>query len=132
MNDKPSLDPVEVSRLIAGYVMSPRLAAVVGPYSFIILVALAGAALSLTNRKTTGRYASAIYLMANTVVALFLTVPLATWVATYNDSWEAQTFFLPLAFGLAYMGDRWKTLFNAFMEGAKGWIKNWANQGAKP
>ncbi len=131
MNDKPSLDPVEVSRLLAGYLMNPRLAAVVGPYSLIILVALAGAALSLANRKYTGRYSSAAYILGNTVVGLIGAVPLSTLTATYNDSWEAQTFFLPLAFGLAYMGDRWKGLFNAVAEAAKLWVRNWASKGAE-
>lgn len=129
--ERTSLDPVEVSRLLAGYLMNPRLAAVVGPYSLIILLALAGAALSLTNRKSTARLGTAVYLAVNTIVSLAFTVPLATLTATYNDSWEAQTFFLPLAFGLAYMGDRWKDLFNAALEGAKAWIRNWANKGVE-
>lgn len=111
--------------------MNPRLAAVVGPYSLIILLALAGAAASLVNRKPTGRYGSAVYLAVNTVIGLAFAVPLSTLTATYNDSWEAQTFFLPLAFGLAYMGDRWKDLFNALLEGAKAWIRNWASKGAE-
>ena len=125
------MDPVEVSRLVAGYLMDPRLAAVVGPYSLIILLALSGAALSLTNRKSTGRWGTARYLSINTVVGLAFTVPLSNLTATYNDSWEAQTFFLPLAFGLAYMGDRWKDLFNAALDGVKAWIRNWANKGAE-
>ncbi len=34
-----------------------------------------------------------------------LTVPIASLVASYKDTWEAQWFFMPLAVALAYTAD---------------------------
>lgn len=129
MGDKPSLDPIEVARLLAGAFLSQRLAAVVGPYAVIILAAMGGAAFALANRPPTGRSSSFFFFTWTTVMAVLLTVPVATLVANYKDDWEAQWFFIPMAAILAYTADRWKELVGAGVDAIKLLIRNWASKG---
>lgn len=132
MDEKPSLDPIEVARVAAGALMSAKLAAVVGPYSLILLAAIAGAAIRLANRPSTGRSASFFFFLGATFASLVLTVPIASLVASYKDTWEAQWFFMPLAVALAYTADRWKDIANVLVDAMKTFIRNWANKGSKP
>lgn len=126
MDNKPSLDPIEVARLLAGIFLSQNLAAVIGPYAVIILAAMGGAAFGLANAAPTGRYGSFFFFTWATVLSVLFTVPLATWVATYNDRWDAQWFFIPLAALLSYTADRWKDLVAAGVDTLKLVIRNWA------
>lgn len=129
MDDKPSLDPIEVGRLLAGLFLSQKLAVVVGPYAVILLAAMAGAGYALSNSRLTGRSSYFFFFFWRMLVSILFTVPVATLVAQYNDKWEAQWFFIPVAAALAYYADRLKELLGTLFEGAKGWVRGWANKG---
>lgn len=126
MEPKGSLDPIDVARVLAGIFLSQQVAAIVGPYSIIILAAMAGAAGGLANRAPTGRYGSFGFFFGATLAAVLLTVPAASLVATLNDKWEAQAFFVPAAAVLAYTVDRWKEFIGIGVDAVKRVIRNWA------
>lgn len=130
MEPKGSLDPIDVARVLAGIFLSQQVAGIVGPYSIIILAAMAGAAAALANRKPTGRYGSFAYFFGATLASVLLTVPAASLVATLNDKWEAQVFFVPVAALLSYTVDRWKELVGSGVDAVKRLIRNWATKGA--
>lgn len=132
MEPKVSLDPVEVAKVLAGIMLSPKLAAVIGPYSLILLVAMAGAASALANRPPTSRRGSFIFFAWTTVLSLCFTVPAATLVATYNENWDAQWFFVPMAFSLSYIGDKWKDIFAEGVSMLRAVLRQWANRGSPP
>lgn len=129
MDDKPSLDPIEVGRLLAGLFLSQKLAAVVGPYAVIFLAAMAGAGYALANTKLEGRASFFFFFLWRVLGALLATVPVATFVSLYNDKWEAQWFFIPVAAALAYYADRLRELAGTFFDGLKSWVRGWANKG---
>lgn len=130
--DDQNLDPVEVARVIAGLLLSQKLAVVVGPYAVIFLAAMAGAATALANREQTPRFNSFWFFGWTTLIAVLLTVPAANLVARYNDSWQAQWFFIPTAFVLSYAGDKWKSIFAFLLDQAKVLVSNWVNSKGEP
>lgn len=130
MDRGPSLDPIEVARLLVGLFLSQQVAAVVGPYAIIILAAMGGAAFRLADAPATGRYGAFFFFFWRTIAAVLLTVPVANMIAARDATWEAQWFFVPAAAGLAYTADRLKGLAVAAVEGAKSLIRGWV--GHKP
>lgn len=133
MNETPpSLDPVEVGRLLAGLFLSQKLAAVVGPYAVIFLASMAGAGYALANTKLDSRASFFFFFFWRALAALLFTVPLATVVSLYSDKWEAQWFFIPVAAAVAYYADRAKEIAAMFFDGVKSWVRGWANKSNTP
>lgn len=126
--DDQNLDPIVVAKLIAGVILSQKLASVVGPYAVIFLAAMAGAATALANRELTSRFNSFWFFGWSTLISVLLTVPTANLMARYNDSWQAQWFFIPAAFILGYAGDKWKPIGAFMLEQAKVLVSNWVSK----
>lgn len=122
----PNLDPINVVQYLASLAIDPNIAAIVGPYSVIILASIGGVAASLANDKTLTKRSQAFWFLLRGIFAsLLLTVPVATFVATYSEAWQAQWFFIPAAIVLSYASGKWKQILDFGLGLAKKWITNW-------
>lgn len=131
MDNKPSLDPVEVARLLVGLFLSHQVAAVVGPYAVIILAAMGGAAFKIANRAPATWFRTTVFFFAATVIGTLAAVPFALFVSSWNEKLEAQWLFVPAAAWLAYVTDRMPEVANGAFDAVKSVIRNWANKDRK-
>jgi hypothetical protein len=90
----PALDPVSVFVGIAAWLFSPAVAAVLGPYTVILIGATLGAFWSLGDRKKSGRASGLGYFVGVNAAAVLFTVgctkvvkALVPGLATTEDSW---------------------------------------------
>lgn len=122
MISKNPLDPLSVAQLIAGVVLSPTLASIVGPYSLIFIAAIGGAAASLGDDKTiTSRQAAFMFFLRGIVVAMLWTVPAATLVSNYMH-WDTDWILLLVAATLSYSSGKWRQIISFFIGLGKAWI----------
>ena len=139
MDDKPNLDPVAVASFIAGSLVNPKLAAILGPYSIIFLASVLGAAARLGNRapsKDGERMMNPfLFFFLAILVSLIATVPVANLLSSTNDKIEAQWLFAPASGMLAFLADRipelFKVAYSAFKGVLKDTITKWVSKDTK-
>lgn len=86
-----------------------------GEYATIIFSALIGSLWALSRLKTPTRLQGAVLVLKLTTTA----VVLAGWMAWALDAkwgWPAQRFLGPLAFFVAFFGDRWVQVMDALLD----------------
>lgn len=124
-----NLDFSELLKLMIGLAVSQQLAGVLAPYALIFIASLLGAGTALGNTAAAvTRWVAVKFFFRATVTSLLFTVPIATLVANYSTSWEAQWFFAPVAAVLAYVTDKWGKIATFVADVASGMIRNWANR----
>lgn len=102
------IDPVSVAILIAGILVSPQLAEVIGPYAIIAIAASTGAAWSLGRHESTTRLAAAGYMVKINLTALLLTVGIAEFVGWMWPSFQGHKWILaPIALMVGAIGNDW-------------------------
>lgn len=102
------LDPVSVAVAIAGIVVSPQLAAMMGPYAVILLAATTGAAWSLGDRQPGSRLSAVWYFLKINATAVLLVVGMATLVTQAWPSFEGVNWMLaPISLLVGGVGDNW-------------------------
>lgn len=84
-SSSPSLDIVTVSIAIASWALGAELAAIVGPYTVIVLSALGGAAWSAGRRTQHTRFGAVLHILLSVGLALIATVPIAELIARWTD-----------------------------------------------
>jgi len=77
----PPLDIVTVAIAVASLIFGPDVAALVGPYSVIVLAAIGGAAWSASSTPEATRRATLLHMLLMVGLALLGTVPLAEVLA---------------------------------------------------
>lgn len=104
-----SLDPLVIATTLAAIIFSPAIAAVVGPYSVIIICSILGAAIGLGRRQqaTTRLRAFGFYLKMS-AVAMLLTAPLAAVASTYLGIPESRWLLSPVALMIGVVGSNWR------------------------
>lgn len=131
MIGKNPLDPLSVAQLIAGVVLSPALASIVGPYSMIFIAAIGGAAASLADDKSiTTRKSAFLFFLRGISVAMLWTVPAATWLASYMH-WDTDWILLIVAAILSYAAGKWRQIIRFFIGLGKAWILSWVKRDGK-
>lgn len=80
-----SLDIVTVSIAVASWLVGAEVAAIIGPYTVILLSALGGAAWSAGRRVQGTRLGAAVHIVLSVGLALIATVPLAELIARWTD-----------------------------------------------
>jgi hypothetical protein len=124
-----NLDFSELLRLMIGLAVSQQLAGVLAPYALIFIASLLGAGTALGNTPMpVARLVALKFFLRATITSLLFTVPIATLVAKYSPSWEAQWFFAPVAAVLAFVTDKWGKIAAFVADVASGMIRNWANR----
>lgn len=79
----PSLDIITVSIVVTSWVVSAEAAAIVGPYTVILLSALGGAAWSAGRKERHSRLATVVHILLSVGLALIATVPLSELIARW-------------------------------------------------
>lgn len=102
------LDPVSVSVAIAGVLVGPGLADLVGPYAVIILAATTGAGWSLSKRESVPRWTAVLFFLRLNALAVLITVGLATlatkvWPTMGDVNWMLA----PISLLVGGIGDDW-------------------------
>ena len=109
----PDLSPVSVFiMIVTGFFgASAANAAVIGPYLVIAIGAVGGAAVMIIQReKGDGNLRAFVYFWASALLAIFLTVPAAVFVANVYGHVREQWLFFPTAFLFGFLGDKWTTV----------------------
>lgn len=81
----PSLDIVTVAIAVSSWVVGDQVAAIVGPYSVILLSALGGAAWSASTRPRSTRWQTIVHIILSVGLAVIATVPLAELLSRWWD-----------------------------------------------
>lgn len=109
----PQLDIVTLAIALVTLLTGPELAALIGPYSVILLAAIGGAAWSATNMPEGTRMGTVKHMASMVGLALILTVPMAEALARVAGI-EARWMLGPVAAVIAARPD-WVI----------GWIRAW-------
>lgn len=109
----PQLDIVTLAIAVVTLLTGPELAALVGPYTVILLASLGGAAWSATKIEQRPRMATVKHMALMMGLALLLTVPFAEAFARLSGI-DARWAFGPIA-----------AIIAARPEWAIGWVERW-------
>ncbi len=126
--DHTPLDFVALVIAIAGMLFSQEIARVVGPYAAIMVLACAGAALSLSISDEEFSTTKAVgYVTLRVLLALVLTISLAELLESVA-SWAKPKYTIsPLAFAIGYIRD-YRATMNWFAEVIRGLVsRKWLN-----
>ena len=117
-------DFLEFVLAIIAWIASREVAATVGPYAAIIVLACAGAALSLSGTQGQLKYTNALlYIGIRAMVAIVLTVTLAELLQKVVP-WASPRYTLtPIAFAIGWIKD-----YNSVRAWLGGLIDRWANK----
>lgn len=113
---------------VLAMIASKEVAALVGPYAAIMVLACSGAALglSLSSEEFTARKAI-FYVTLRVLLAVVLTIALAQALESVASWAKPKYTVAPLAFVIGYIRD-YRAVFNWFAEVVKGLVgKKWLN-----
>lgn len=82
---QPQLDIVTVAIAVLSWIVGAEAAAIVGPYTVIVLSALGGAAWSAGRRTQSSSIAALTHIILSVGLALIATVPIAELIARWTD-----------------------------------------------
>lgn len=102
----PPIDLVSLLVLVASLLFGDTLGHALGPYAVIVLGALLGAAWSASRLDPRGGVSTLRHIAMMVVLALIVTVPLASWGADYFQI-ERRWLFGPVAVVIAGVGPDW-------------------------
>ena len=100
------LDLVSLLIAILAFIVSKEIATAVGPYAAIVVLACAGAALSLSGIERQFNFPKAVwYVSIRILVAVVLTVSLAELLQHFAPWAKPRYTLIPLAFGIGWIRD---------------------------
>lgn len=113
----PSLDIVTVTIAVATWIVGAEVAAIVGPYTVILLSALGGAAWSASRSVQLTRMGTLLHIVLSVGLALIATVPAAELIARWTDA-QPRWMLAPAAVLIAARPDvLWQWLRTAMPKG---------------
>lgn len=102
-----NLDPVNVTVALFATLLSPAIAAIMGPYAVILVASTVGAAWALGRRDPSAKLGAFGYFLRLNATAAVVTVGIATivgkWVGHENPTWMLA----PVALIVGGVGDDW-------------------------
>lgn len=104
------LDPVNTAIVFASIVFGPALAALIGPYSVIVIASAVGAAWSLRRRETLSHLDTIAYFTLIIFTAILVTVSAASTVANWLSMPEGTWLLSPIALVIGGVGADWPRL----------------------
>ncbi len=106
-----TLDPLVIATTLASIIFSPAIAAVIGPYTVIVVASILGAAIGLGRREEqTTRFRAFTFYLRMAGLAMLLTVPLAAIAHSYLGLPESRWFLAPVATMIGIFGNNWRHL----------------------
>lgn len=100
------LDLVGVIVAVLAFIVSRDVAATVGPYAAIVVLACAGASLSLSgSEKPMGVLAALWFVIARVLLAVALTVSIAELLENIAPWMKPRYTLSPIAFGIGWVKD---------------------------
>lgn len=110
MSEMQDLSPVRLFVMLAASMFGAGSADLIGPYIVIGIGAAGGSAVMIMQReRSDGNIRAFVYFWASTMLALFMTVPVAIVAAKAYEPLQEQWLFFPVAFLLGFVGDKWTT-----------------------
>lgn len=120
---------------VAGWVMSPEVAEIIGPYALIVIFGLSGGLLSRSKDKDDDAEHPLLegffYYMRTAFLALVFTVAVAKFVAWKLGTQDFVWLLPPTAFAIGYIGDDWSSVFRWLGKTIKTLIEYWAKGAGK-
>ncbi len=104
------LDPINVSVAVASLAFGPVLAAVIGPYSVIIIASSVGAAWSLGRRESLSKIGAGFYFLRLILTAMLITVSIASVIGDWLNHDDSSWMLAPIALLVGGVGDDWPKL----------------------
>ena len=105
MTNASLTDIVGIFVILAAWVFSPELAAVVGPYLLVLVAASIGASFSLARRDTTRRLGALAYFARVCGLAVLLTVGTSVILSGLHPSLSERALIAPVALVIGFIGD---------------------------
>lgn len=100
------LDIVSLAIALVALIASPQVAAMVGPYAAIALLAITGAGIALSgNNAEMTNWQACKYVSIRVLLALVLTVALAKFVQVFWPGLQPIFTLIPVAFGIGWIRD---------------------------
>lgn len=110
MTQPPQIDPISVAVAVATVVFAQDVAHIVGPYLVIVFASTIGASFAMVARKPTSRLKAAAFFFRVNGLSILLTYSVAAIAHTYYPVDTAKDWFVPVAFCIGFVGDRWPAL----------------------
>lgn len=110
MNQSNPVDSIGLFILLATWIFSAEVAAVIGPYVAIIVGAACGAALSLGSRQKTTRMGAIGYFVVVCTLATLVASSIAAIMAWAHPGLSERALLVPVAIGIGWIGDDWKAI----------------------
>lgn len=102
------LDPVNAAIVFASIVFGPALAALIGPYSVIVIASAVGAAWSLRRRASDSPHLDTLcFFLLIIFTAILVTVGIANTVANWLNLTDATFLLSPIALLIGGIGSDW-------------------------
>lgn len=105
-----NLDPVSVTVALFATLLSPALAAIIGPYAVILIASTVGAAWALGRRDPSAKLGAIAYFLRLNATAAVVTVGIASiagkWLGHEDPTWMLA----PIALVVGGVGDDWPKL----------------------
>lgn len=106
-----AIDIVTVLVTIAAAFFGDEMAAVIGPYSAIILGAVVGGAWSASRRTSKGRLNTAGYMTVMILLTILITVPAADYLSKYVGT-QSRNLLAPVAVAISAIGEKWPEILH--------------------
>ena len=104
------LDPVEAAITVVALIFGPSLAAVIGPYSVIVVAASVGASWSIRRNANQKDIATISYFLLINFTAMLVTVAIAKSIGTWLKLEEPMYLLSPIALLIGGVGADWPRL----------------------
>lgn len=105
-----NLDPVSVTVALFATLLSPALAAIIGPYAVIFVASTVGAAWALGRRDPSAKLGAFGYFLRLNFTALLVTVGVATLAGRWLGHEDPVWMLAPIALVVGGVGDDWPKL----------------------
>ena len=104
------LDPINVATIVFSVYFGPAIAAIVGPYTVIILCSTVGVAWSLGRRNPTSKMAALRYFLLLNATAMLVTVAMAQQLASLMGTDNFHWLLSPIALAIGAIGNDWPSV----------------------
>lgn len=102
-----NLDPLTAITALLSVIIAPAVAAVLAPYTLIVMAATTGAAWALGSREPSSRFAAAVFFTRLNLTAILVTVSLAESARSLGVSIDVRWLLAPIALVIGGIGDNW-------------------------
>lgn len=111
MHTPTETDLIGVVVAVLALFIGPQVAPVLGAYAVIVIGWFAGTLIGLFRREPGSRVGTLLFVVVSLIITLGVTVPAASFVASYLGSVEFKSLLFPIAVAIPAIGEDWGTFF---------------------